>query len=227
MSPSVADVVGLAGGDLTDATLTRIAITVGTASIGAGGIGISVTGGALYVASVTSGTRNWQTIESSLATGSLTGIEGLTLELADLEVKFNTASDSANPAAVVPVIDWTTMVNSGPLSVTRADGTDYALTLTGKVTRVAATITELNLFDFVTATDGGIADESSVADVTGLAGGDLTDATLTRIAITVGTASIGAGGIGISVTGGARTWLRSPPGRATGRRSSPRWPPAR
>ena len=155
------------------------------------------------MASVTSGTRNWQTIESSLATGSLTGIEGLTLELADLEVKFNTASDSANPAAVVPVIDWTTMVNGGPLSITRADGTDYALTLTGKVTRVAATITELNLFDFVTATDGGIAYESSVADVTGLAGGDLTDATLTRIAITVGTASIGAGGIGISVTGGA------------------------
>ena len=120
-----------------------------------------MTGGALYVASVTSGTRNWQTIESSLATGSLTGIEGLTLELADLEVKFNTASDSANPAAVVPVIDWTTMVNGGPLSITRADGTDYALTLTGKVTRVAATITELNLFDFVTATDGGIAYESS------------------------------------------------------------------
>ena len=74
-------------------------------------------------------TRSWRVIESSVDTGSLTGIPDLTLELADVELKFNTASDSANAAAVVPVIDWTSQVQPAgastpatPLTITKADG---------------------------------------------------------------------------------------------------------
>ena len=216
---TTADVVGLGltpGTDLVGATLSRIAITVGTLSIGAGGIGITVTGGQLYVASITpaavADTRSWRTIESSLSTGSLTGIEGLMLELATIQVKLNQAVNSADPTAVVPVIDWTSQVKPAgaaapatPLTVTRADDTTYCLTLAKRMTRVSAMITELDLFDFVTASNGSIAYESTTADVVGLGltpGTDLVGATLSRIAITVGTLSIGAGGIGITVTGG-------------------------
>ena len=69
--------------------MTKIAITVGSASIGAGGIGITVTGGQLYVASIVSGTKSWRTIESSLTTGSLNGIDGLTLAVSGIQVKLN------------------------------------------------------------------------------------------------------------------------------------------
>ena len=143
MSRTVADVVGLGltpGTDLVGATLSRIAITVGSLSIGAGGIGITVTGGQLYMASITpaavADTRCWRTLESSLTSGSLTGIEGLTLEVAGIQVRLNQAVDSANPTAVVPVIDWTSKVRpegasspATPLTITRADDSTFALTL--------------------------------------------------------------------------------------------------
>ena len=71
--------------------------------------------------------------------------------------------------------------------------------------RVSGRSPSSNLFDFVTASNGSIAYESTTADVVGLGltpGTDLVDATLSRIAITVGSLSVGAGGIGITVTGG-------------------------
>ena len=138
---------------VVDGALTKIAITVGTASIGAGGIGITVTGGQLYVASIVSGTKSWRTIESSLTSGSLNGIDGLTLAVSGIQVKLNEASVGEQP------MDWTTV------DVVRADDSVYELTLSTRITRVAATITNLNLFDFVSATNGSIAYESTTIDV--------------------------------------------------------------
>ena len=138
---------------VVDGALTKIAITVGSASIGAGGIGITVTGGELYVASIVSGARSWRTIESSLTSGSLNGIDGLTLAVSGIQVKLNDTSVGEQP------MDWTT------IDVVRADDSVYELTLSTRITRVAATITNLNLFDFVSATNGSIAYESTTIDV--------------------------------------------------------------
>ena len=178
---------------VVDGALTKIAITVGQASIGAGGIGITVTGGQLYVASIVSGTKSWRTIESSLTSGSLNGIEGLVLNVGTIQVKLNSSVDTAAPLTPPAVMDWTSV------DIVKADDSVYELTLSTRITRVAALITTLNLFDFVSASNGSIAYESTTIDVPSLG---VVDGALTKIAITVGQASIGAGGIGITVTGG-------------------------
>ena len=178
--------------DLTGATLSQLTVTVTTATIGTGGVAFTAAGGTFRVATVTPAStgddRRWRAISSNLTSASLDGIDGLTLELSGIAVELNEASGTgATP------LDWTS------LGVTGIDFTE-------DVKRVRGTVTDLDLFGFVTASNGSVAYESATT----------VDGELTRIAITVGTASIGTGGIGITVNGGelyvaslvagARTW---------------------
>ena len=168
--------------------LTKIAITVGSASIGAGGIGITVTGGQLYVASIVSGTKSWRTIESSLTSGSLNGIDGLTLAVAGIQVKLNDGRASASSR-------WTGRRSTSSADDTRlradAQHADHARRGDDHQPQPV----RLRL----ARPNGSIAYESTTIDVPTLS---VVDGALTKIAITVGSASIGAGGIGITVTGG-------------------------
>ena len=186
--------VEVGGTPVSDLTLVSLGITGGSACLCIGGAGFDTTFTSLDLAFLierTGAKRVWYA-GKGVVDASLVGVDGLTLDLTGVTVELNHGPDGVGA-------DWTTLdlnpdnATPDPLA---------AFTATGELFKASGTITTLNAFDFASATDGSIAYESSLADVVGLAGGDVLGARLTRLAITVGTLTLGAGGIGIAVTGG-------------------------
>ena len=99
---------------LHGATLTTISLTVGTVFLGVNGVGFSITGGTLAVATLTPASatdhRSWTAISSSITGASLTGIPGVTITASSLTLGINQASGGAT------ALDWTAALGS-PLIV--------------------------------------------------------------------------------------------------------------
>ncbi|TMC34699.1 MAG: hypothetical protein E6J28_13130 [Chloroflexi bacterium] len=122
---------------LADAPLLVGTVTVsggGQLRLGTAGLGVTITGGTLKVATLTDpGTSgySWLAVDAELLSGSLAG-PGLQADVANGSIKLNTGSTGAG------VLDWT--------------GTgleDAGLGLSGVVAKVSADIDNLDLFGFV------------------------------------------------------------------------------
>ena len=62
----------------------------------------------------------------------MNGIEGLVLNVGTIQVKLNSSVDTAAPLTPPAVMDWTSV------DIVKADDSVYELTLSTRITRVAA-----------------------------------------------------------------------------------------
>ncbi|HEY5057558.1 MAG TPA: hypothetical protein VII51_00960, partial [Gaiellaceae bacterium] len=219
---------GPPGPDLVNATLTTLglAIPVGQSlTIGAGGVGFTVSSGTLAVAVITTGsatdTRSWSAVTAQIAQGTFAGIPGVSLTVTSLGLQINRPSGSfTNGATTVAAqpLDWTKDVGSGtgtsfvhaPVTITTPTPT-RPVTQTISYTTGAFSVTgsaTVDLFGFVSGTVGFALTTTSV---TATAGGPSFAASLTTIAITTTNLFVGAGGVGFQIgSGGAAVAFLKP-----------------
>ena len=192
--------LGGSNGTLASGTLTTLAVTASNVFVGAGGIGFQVSGGSFVLAYLTDGgSRSWTAIEGSLTGGSLTGIPGVTLSVATLAVETNSASGAGDSA-----LNWSTVFPG--LVVTDAGGTDHPVDIGGNVSlSISGTGATVGLFGIVSGTTDFSLTKSTVTgtNLGGVTG--LSSATLTTIGLSHASITLGAGGVGFAVTGGALT----------------------
>ncbi len=210
------------GGDLVDATLTTLGLTIQDVTIGAGGVGFHVTSGSLAVAIVkpprpTTGTddRSWLALSANIAGGSFSGIPGLDMTVNSLGVEINRASGT--PTAPAP-LNWTTQVATGPagsrtvaaagivikVPTATAATVDLPIAYTGPKFGAIGDVT-INLFDFVSGrVTFDLQTSTADVDLDGNGTKDLTAARITTIGFTVQSLFVGVpNGPGFTVASGS------------------------
>jgi len=76
-------------------------------NIGSGGVGVTMSGASLLVASVKSPTASWTAIEGTISSASLEGIPGFTLTATSLSFQYNTATGTYGSSRTATALDWT------------------------------------------------------------------------------------------------------------------------
>ena len=210
--------------DVSGATLVTFGLTNVAMTIGSGGVGFSMTGASLLLASIKTPTASWTAIEGTIASASLNGIPGFSLITTSLTFQFNTASGTYGSGQTATALDWTTALdlNTNGHFGEVADQLSVAgspMNLNGELLAASGTAT-INAFGFVNGTvsfafkqqtvdvnlNGGTVPLTSAAwgaGARGPPGPDIQGATLTTLGLTVPVGqslTIGAGGVNFSVT---------------------------
>ena len=207
------------GPDLHNATLTTLGLVIpvgGSLTIGAGGVGFSVSGGSLALAAITpaanaNDTRQWVALTAQIANGTFSGIPGVTLTVTSFGVEIARASGAytdptnSNVFNAQP-LDWSKAVGGAPVAIdvpTPTGTVHQTISYTDNVFEVTGTAT-VDLFGIVSGTIGFAFSTKTVTGVNlGGSNGTLASGTLTTLAVTVSNVFVGAGGIGFQVTGGS------------------------
>ena len=209
LSESTVDpVVGSA--TLTGATLLTLALSNLVASAGAGGFGVSITGGNLGIALLEapkpqSGTdsRFWLAAVGNGLAGSLALGGSVSASVSNLSVAINSAGgqDASNTPA--SPIDWNTVftpaIDPGAI-ISPAGSVSLPITAAAGELLLSGSLTGLNIFNVITGSADFALSRSTVSPVVG--GTTLTGATLLTLALSNLQASAGAGGFGVSINGG-------------------------
>jgi hypothetical protein len=229
---------------LNDARLLTFALSNLNLSLGTGGAGLTIgPGGTVGIATISAPTpatdnRTWTAVVGKDLAVSL-NLPGITATVTGGTLKINRASGALNGTAAT-ALNWASTTGA-PLTVdlNAADGwtTPTALvdpgkalptpvlmpvTLRGSQLAVAGTLSNLNIFDFVTGS-ANFALTSQTVDVdldgdgNASTGEQLNDATLMTFALDELNLTLGADGVGLAVTSGALgIAILSAPAPATG-----------
>ena len=189
------------------ASLTTVSLSATSLFVGFDGVGFTVTGGGLAIASLTptdtSDTRSWTAVQADLSAGSLT-IPGLTITASSLKVGLNSATNAS-------ALDWTQDVGSvnatthvftaAPVAILDPGGVTHTFAFTGDTQlqisgsasidiagllsgSASFTFTKSTLATPVTLSDG----QGTLSDTNGA----LLTFGLSNLQLAVGTTSIGA-----------------------------------
>ena len=205
---TVAD--GTTSTQLTGAEYLAVGVSNLTGSMTAGGVGLTLSSIELAMVLVEDDVNsiNYTAIKASIGSASLTGISGLTLTVNSLSLLMNQTDDAANPNKVLDFADTTSHSgDDGAAALSIATGSSSSVTIDldgdeGSLLQLAGNV-DFDVFGFVTLTgDFGFKTASgdfTVAD--GTTSTQLTGAEYLAIGATNTTGSVGAGGVGIALSG--------------------------
>ena len=188
------------GSVLTGATLITVAPSDLRASAGAGGFGVSITGGDIGIALLEAGgtdTRYWVGVTGSGLAGSLSLGGSITASVTGLSLAIGSAGNGAT------AFDWATTFtpNIDPgANIAPTGSVSLPITANPGEFSLSGSLTGLNIFNVITGSAGFALSESTVSPTVGSS--VLTGATLITLALSNLQASAGAGGFGVSITGG-------------------------
>ena len=196
---------GTTADQLDDAGLMTIALSSLSLSVGISGVGLTVTGGNLGIAVLNgpgTDTRSWTAVSANGigVTVDLPGIDatvsGVTLEVGSgpTELNWNTAIDD-DPA---DGFDGADVVDPGSVLPTPVD---LSITQVGSDLLLSGSLTDLNIFDFITGSADFAVTRRKV-DARISATEDLDDAGLLTIGLSDLDLAIGVSGIGLTISEG-------------------------
>ncbi len=195
---------------LTGASLLTVGLSNLVASAGAGGFGVSITGGNLGIALLEapkpqSGTDNryWLTVVGNGLAGSLALGSLVSASVSKLSVAFNSAGGQATPGNTQATpLDWGTVfvppIDPGA-NILPAGSVSLQITANGPQSMLSGTLTSLNIFNVITGSSSFALSQTTVNPVVN--GTTLTGATLLTLGLGGLVASAGAGGFGVSIGG--------------------------
>ncbi len=207
------------GTNLGVATLITLALQNLSASVGAGGFGVAVTGGTLGLAflepvSSTGSTdhRYWVAVTGTGLSASLQLSTSVTASVTGLSIAINQAGGGAS------ALDWTSAISLdggstfGGVGNTVNPGQDLptpvslAIGFTVPTLEMSGTLSSLNVFNLIQGSASfALSVTAAVGVIVPVAGGGTTTlagATLIQVGLSGIQASAGASGIGLAITGG-------------------------
>ncbi len=201
-----------AGVALSGATLITVGLDNITASVGAGGFGVAITGGTLGLAylapaAATGDSRSWIAVIGSGLSANLSLSSNLTAAVSGLSVSVNQAQGtdaSHNPAAPLNwITEFSSEVNPGANLPTTPS---LAIGFATPIFALSGTLSQLNVFNLIQGSASFAVQVNTGVTVTipvlGGTTATLTGATLFQVGLGNISASAGAGGFGLTVTGG-------------------------
>ncbi len=203
---TVSPMVG--GTTLANATLLTVGLSNLQASAGAGGFGVAITGGDLGIAVLRApaDSRAWIAVTGSGLAGSLTLGSSVSASVSGLSVAINSASGADLGGIKATPLNWATTFSPAidpGANIPPAGSVSLPITATGAQLLLSGMLTGLNVFNVIAGSASFALSQTTAAiSPTGAAPATVTGATLLTLALSNLQATAGAGGFGLSITGG-------------------------